>query len=448
MIKKGNAIFSLFLKPGLLFKDYSKREIGVLVSLFLMHILSVGLSFLVNFTAIRLAGVNLYGQYIYLFNILFILAGFCAFGADTLLIKTISVYQETNRYSHLKGVINYSIKFALLFSFAAALILKLLSKYSNHFRILESYESDILFFLILPMFSIGLIMQASLQGLKKPIYSQVTEKIVRPALLLLILGIFFIMGLRLSLFKLITINLVVVMVTILVSLFLLNRLIGSEIKKVGPLFEYKNWFRAAISFFILDILFILNSRMDIVLLGMFRSDGDIGIYNIVSKISDLSGFVLVTVNFVIAPIIANLSGVLDKMKLQQLITKSARFVLVMTLPLILILILFRSQILGLFNIHSFVGELALIILCFGQLVNVLFGSVGILLVMSGNQLESIWSLMVAISIGIILNLVLTPVYGILGTAIASSSSMIIWNLRMYLFVRKKLSIRTTAFGKF
>lgn len=445
-MKKWNEIFSLILKPGLLLKDYSRSEIRVFVSLFTLHMLAVGLSLIVNLTAIRLTGVDLYGEYIYLFNILFILAGFCAFGADTLLIKTISGYLESEQYPLLKGIIQYAIRLALLFSILAGFFIVSVAGHSRHLKNLSAGESVMLFFLILPLISIGVIFQAALQGMKRPVYSQLTEKLFRPGLLLLIFTSLIILGVKLNLFKLITIHMMVVAVTALASYFLLKNVLGLSFKKVKPIFEYRVWLKVSVSFLLLDVLYVLFARLDIFILGIYRTNSEIGFYNIVSKISDLCAFSLMMVNFVLAPVIAGLIANKERFELQKLITRSARIVLLISLPVFIFLIIFRTWILAIFRIHSPEAEKALVILCGGQFVSIFCGSVGLLLVMSGNQVEAIKSIVLAIVVGILLNLILVPIYGIIGTATSSAISLVVWNLLMYIFVRRKLFLHTTIFG--
>jgi len=196
----------------------------------------------------------------------------------------------------------------------------------------------------------------------------------------------------------------------------------------------------------LGTLYILNSRVDVFLLGLLRGTDEVGVYNIVLKISEIISFGLVLINFVIAPIIAKLFVKSELRQLQQLATQSARIVLVIGLPLLLLIVFFRKSILDFFGVNFFNGQEALLILCSGQLINILCGSVGTLLLMSGYQRFSVYSLTISTAFSVIFNIILTPKYGIVGTAIATAASIVMWNCLMYLFVRKKLNIRPTAFG--
>ena len=199
------------------------------------------------------------------------------------------------------------------------------------------------------------------------------------------------------------------------------------------------------AFFVVGALYLLNSRIDIFLLGLFRGHDEVAVYNVVLKVSEIGSFCLITVNYIIAPAIAKLFSNGDLTQLQQLIRRAAQVVLIIGLPLLLLIAIFRKTILVFFGVDFLNGEQALLILCAGQLVNVLCGSVGTILIMSGHQRFSIYSLAISTGVGIILNVLLTPRFGLVGTAIATASSIAVWNCLMYFFVNKKIKIRSTAF---
>ena len=62
--------------------------------------------------------------------------------------------------------------------------------------------------------------------------------------------------------------------------------------------------------------------------------------------------------------------------------------------------------------------------------------------MTGNQNIYASILFIGAVLNIVLNLILIPLYGINGAALASMSSLIIWNLSMVLVVKKKLGFYT------
>lgn len=424
---------------------FSKYLIKNSVQLFSLHCASLGLGFLSNYVLIRVVGINDYGLYVYIFNLLYLLANFCLAGTDSLLIKEISVYDDAAKYEELKGVIFFGITVAffgsLIVSFASEMIITFTSFKTD----LRNFNWIILSVFSLLMLSAIGIGQASLQALRKIILSHLAEKIVRPVLFtILVLGIFHVQK-KAGITDLIRINLAAIAVTLLVTFIFFKKSISPKLKGVKPKFDVTGWSYSTIGFFLLGGVYILNSRVDIFLLGIFKGNGEVGTYNIVLKISETISFGIGIVNFVLAPFIAKLFANNETTQLQLLITRAARIVIFFSLPLVIAIFFLRGNILNFFRADFFNSRTALLILCCGQLVNILFGSVGTLLMMTGNQKFSIYALAVGTSFNIVFNIVLTPKYGIVGTAIATTGSLIIWNLLMYLFVRKRIGIYPTAF---
>ena len=187
----------------------------------------------------------------------------------------------------------------------------------------------------------------------------------------------------------------------------------------------------------MGILYILNSRIDIFLLGLLRGSEEVGIYNIVLKISETVSFGLLIVNFVLAPVIAKLFVSGEIFQLQQVITRAAQMVFLFSFPVVLLIFLFGQNVLAFFGVDFLNGNEALIILCFGQIINILCGSVGTLLMMTGYQRFSLYALGISTVFNIVVNIILTPAYGVIGTAIATARSLAIWNLLMYCLSERK-----------
>jgi O-antigen/teichoic acid export membrane protein len=135
------------------------------------------------------------------------------------------------------------------------------------------------------------------------------------------------------------------------------------------------------------------------------------------------------------------------LKLQNKITLSARLIILLSLPIGIILIFFGKVFLSIYGTDFAIGLSSLRILCIGQLVNASVGSVGLLLIMTGHERDSAWGIGLGAIANVILNFLLIPPWGIDGAAIATSSSMVIWNIILMWFVWKRLGIFSTALGK-
>tara|TARA_B100000212_G_scaffold201429_1_gene151928 strand:+ start:78 stop:413 length:336 start_codon:yes stop_codon:yes gene_type:complete len=98
---------------------------------------------------------------------------------------------------------------------------------------------------------------------------------------------------------------------------------------------------------------------------------------------------------------------------------------------------------SLFGEEFISGSTSLRILLLGQVINALCGSVGIILIMSGNEeYAKKASFFGALSI-VILSFILIPKYAMIGAAIASTLGISFTNFLSYYYVVQKINIYPT-----
>ena len=103
--------------------------------------------------------------------------------------------------------------------------------------------------------------------------------------------------------------------------------------------------------------------------------------------------------------------------------------------------------LGIFGNEFIVGKTALLILLFGQIINILCGSVGYILMMTNKQ-EILRNIIIfSAFLNIILNILLIPKYGINGAAISSAISVAVWNIYSLIYIYRKYGFITTSILK-
>jgi len=100
-----------------------------------------------------------------------------------------------------------------------------------------------------------------------------------------------------------------------------------------------------------------------------------------------------------------------------------------------------------FGPDSVAAYLPLLIMLVGQMVNSLVGGVAFLLNMTGHEKQTMWSTCISLIFSLLLNLILIPSYGIVGSAIATSFSQVIAQFAMWRFVKKQLGINSLALYK-
>jgi O-antigen/teichoic acid export membrane protein len=106
----------------------------------------------------------------------------------------------------------------------------------------------------------------------------------------------------------------------------------------------------------------------------------------------------------------------------------------------MILAAFGSIVLRLFGPGFEHGYAALLILTLGQLVNAFTGPAVSLLTMTGHQVVTARVLSTSAVFGVVFGLVFTRIWGSVGTAVAFSGAMVLWNAWLAIFVMRKLQI--------
>ena len=189
-------------------------------------------------------------------------------------------------------------------------------------------------------------------------------------------------------------------------------------------------------------IYLLNSQVDKVMIGMLKTTADVGIYNVALRISAMTSLGLAAVNSIAAPKIARLYSEKRMEELEQVLRNSARAMFWFSSPVFLVCLFFPGFLLKLFGPEFAAGGTTLVFLVIGQFVNTCCGSVGIFLNMTGHQIifRNIVFLAMLINIGI--NAALVPRYGIEGAAVATTVSIVFWNSAAAWYCKRYLRLRT------
>ncbi len=190
----------------------------------------------------------------------------------------------------------------------------------------------------------------------------------------------------------------------------------------------------------IGLLEFIMSQIDKVALGYYRGARDVGIYSIAAALVVYVPLVLSSINQIFAPTIADLHTRGEHALLARLFRALTKWSIGLTLPLAMVVMVFARPLMGTFGAEFESGWPILIIGTIGQLVNCGVGSVGYLLLMSGNErrLMRVQAAMAAVMV--VCTIALVPVLGIVGAAAASAITNVGMNLGNLLEVKKTLGI--------
>lgn len=409
-----------------------------------IKLISVGLSFILAVALARTLGPVGFGRYSYVYSFLLILAIPAQLGLPQLVVRETAKADIEGSWGSVRGLWRWSNAVIGFFSAVIVVGVVVVSIYGE----LNEQKLVLLGVVLVPLVALGNIRGAALRGLGRVVLGQLPETVLRP---LLFVGLILAFNLG-SHSGLLTpewamfLHVLAAGLAFLFGVVLLSRSIPDTLRTLPqPIYHSKHWISAALPLGMISGIQIINSNLDIVMLGIYRSTVEVGIYKVAVTAAALVAFGLQAINLVIMPRIARLFSKGDIQALQTLVTSSARIILVLAVSAALIIIIFGSWILDTaFGPEYADGYGILVVLVAGQLANSAFGSVAILLNMGGYEKVTLIGVLIAAFANVALNILLIPHYGGLGAAIATSVTLIVWNAVLCWCVYTRMGVVSTA----
>jgi O-antigen/teichoic acid export membrane protein len=408
---------------------------------------SLGLGFVLTITLARALGTDGYGVYAYVFAMISVVSVPAKFGLPVLLIREVARANVDGAWGTMRGVIRWSNFIAGTFSVVlAAIVGAVVWTLADRFESRQIATFSWALLLVPPMV-LGELRGAALRGLGRVFQGQLPERILRPGFLVLFCCTFLALhptG-QLAPDAAMAMHVAAATCAFLIGAAMFMRVRPPEIAGVKPVYAGCTWLAAAWPLALAAGMQVLSSHTDILMLGIFAPASEVGVYRAASQLAGLVSISLVAVNQVVAPQFAALHASGEMGRLQQLATSSSRLILAMAAVPGIVLIVFGGPIMILlFGADYSGGRWPLTLLVLGQLANASFGSVAMLLNMSGHERKTARGVVIAEIFNVVINLVLIPSFGGVGAAAATAMTVSLWNAILWLEVRRNLGIRSGA----
>ena len=423
-----------------LVKDVKIALILKFVGLLLIYLVQVFLA--------RWMGKSEYGIYEYVISWSLLLSIPAGLGLPRTVLRLIPEYRVKQDWGRLGGIVRGSLLLTMVASFLLCLGSMGFILLLNHYGSFAYTRPLLIGIWLVPLQALVQLLLETARAMKDVILAYTPSVVIWPILLLLG-GLFFYQSNHtLSSITAIKITMLMLAIALSLQLWLLWGKLKAEVEGVAPVFSYRKWVSIALVLLFEMGLKTILDQTDIVMVGSVMGPEEAGIYSATVKTAVWVAFVLQTINIVVAPIFTTLYTQGDRQKLQNLVSTVAVWIFWPSLVIALILIVFAQPVMGIFGSEFVVASFQLRILVFGQLVNALCGSVGLLMVMTGHQNQGVVVYAYAALINVVLNGILIPRFGSIGAAIATSLTMALWNIWLGTLVVKNLGIYPSIFYSF
>ncbi len=187
-------------------------------------------------------------------------------------------------------------------------------------------------------------------------------------------------------------------------------------------YETRAWARSAAPLLLVSGLAAVNLHAGTVALGFATDAREVGVYGVAGRISVLTGFFSLAVTYALMPEIARLYAVGSRQRLRALLPRSARIVLVLSLPLAVAFLAVPGVFLGVFGDTFQGGETVLRILVVGELIKLILGYASASLAMTGFEDQVLKGAAAGAISNVALLVALVPTFGAEGAAVAMALS--------------------------
>ncbi|HLF51750.1 flippase [Flavobacterium sp.] len=404
---------------------------------FLFRIFGLGASFITTLLITRLFGIATFGNYSLVFAISQLVALFFTLGIPNTLIKIIGNYNFD--YLQAKKLLIKGLKAAFVFSIFPALFFYFGSEFLSE-SIFKSPQLKNYFLIVsisLPLFVVHEIFLCFFIATKKFVKYNFFIFVIPNVLLIGLLFLFSYIE-KYEHFTFLAFSLAVLFTVLLETVTVFE---VKAPKSTIP-FNTKELLRTASPLLFSGLFLYLLNYTNVIMLGIMTNETQVGIYNLAFKLGNVGFLIIVSVSTIITPRIAELYGNNEFQELKKLIHSATRLVALLSVPIVLVLIIFSEYILSFWGNDVVVGSKTLIIVSIGVLFSAVCGNVDQILNMTNHQKILRNITIVCFFVNLFLSYLLIPIYGIEGAAISSLITNVIINALCLYHIKKQLGFYT------
>lgn len=388
----------------------------------------MGLVLVSEVIIIRYLTIKEFGLFSLSFAFANILAVFSTMGMAAGLPAYISHQLEQKNYAKVRSAFSVSLKISISTSIVVALALyasaEFISQQLLHKPLLS--EGIKIFAFIVPLIALTNLLTSHLRSIQQVGGKVYFKDIMRP--LLAIVFVFFVIVLRLS-FRWLLFAYAASFLTTCIVLLIYAR---GKIQQSIPISQSVNVTKEVVVFAMpllgVGVIAQLIMWTDTLILGWFHPAEVVGLYNGATRIGQVATLVLTSMAFLYMPIVSRLYSLHDVRNIHVVYATITKWVFILTLPFFLCIFGISESVLGIILGSQYVeASHALQILALGFFAHIILGPNAQTMIAYGKQKINFISLFVGLLLNVVLDILIIPIYGIVGAAVASCVCLILSN---------------------
>jgi O-antigen/teichoic acid export membrane protein len=360
------------------------------------------------------------------------------FGVPAAIIR---FYKEQSSASGRTAFIAISFLFPIVLFLVSCFILffaadEITEIYKNDY--LNKYFHYIYFFLFASV--VGKLFRVLFEVEQKPLLANILYDTVVFSLHILFLFLMFVIHIEFHYYLIF--NIFILFVRVLLFLFYFFR----SIKLSKPDFtcfsgKTNSYVTYCLFMFFSSMAGTLTSSIDKLMLGFYMDLKAVGVYTIISALTAVIIMIGGAFSRITHPLIAVYWQKQENSKIGELYNENANTQLFFGLFAFMLFAIFSKEVTGFLGDEYTEGYLALIILCFGQIVSIGTGICGGIISLSKYYKFDLYTRGFLVLLTVVTNMMLIPIWGLNGAAAATAISLVLYNVAKVIFVYYKFRMQ-------
>ena len=378
-----------------------------------------------NVVMTNIVSQSIYGMYMTAYTSAAVVGSIAVLGLDFTMIRFLATYRAKNEPGHAAGLLRFVVWMTLisgllsgaLFYLSAAALAHLVYHHDAYTLPLREVA------LLVTLVALQTVIASGLQAVKAIKSKALTDRLIQPSLSLVLMGIFYLLGLRLEALTLAAVCGFVA--STIAGQLLLRKASRPLVSGVAPSFDPRAWLRFALPMSLYSLIQAVLNSTDVLFLTIFATAAQVGLYAAADRTAMFAVMPLLALSTMFSPLIAEYYAHQKYEQLNSLCSVVTKWALSLSFPIFLCCLIFRGAILSIFSREYTAAGDALVILAFGNFIYACAGPMGNLLVMAGQTRVVLANTVANILLNIGLGLLLVPRFNVTGAAVAAALSFII-----------------------
>lgn len=409
---------------------------------FAVRVGGAGLAYVSQILLARWMGAHDYGIYSLAWTWIIVLGIMASAGFSSSSNRFIPEYRKSGKLGTLRGFLRSSYWISFLTGVVIASI-GATATWLCRSWIEPHYVAPLMLIMAaLPLFSLGNVLDGVARSYDWSKLAMFPTYIWRPFLLLVIVGLFMLVGYPATALHVAGAAVVATWVVALYQMIAITQRLPENMKSEPHQTDLKLWVTVSFPMLMVEGILQLITSADVIMVSFWHDPEDVGIYFAASKTLALVHFVYFAVRAASAHRYAAYIQDGCQTALANYVRKTTLWTFWPSVAMAIGLLVTAPLLLRLFGSDFTSGYPVLACLVLGVLARASVGPVDALLTMGGHQKSCAWVYAGTFTVNVLSNLVLIPLLGLIGAALATSLSIVFEATCLATIAHRQLGLNT------